>query len=463
MRQRKKYKKCCIEKDQEHLQNSSSVPGLTVEELRGQKEHFLTREELQEMHSYELARLDPVKVAAPLRPLLVNQLHLFDECEPVVELFEKLGVPEELEGHLEDAIDNVARLGRKDLLLRLLKLRKGPTEALGLAARLLLVEDAPNPALALIDAEVLESLKTDKDCSIADLAHALMDGRHAALGILLARSVLPTTHYFNADVLLESLMEARDRLNLSPDEPFQRIIDEGFQESLDQHRDNRELQGARVRVEAKDRELAQLKARLTQLHSDLDRKEKEIKRAAETKLPSAPLPPVVKDDELLNDLRQRMGSLKQELKERHNERNELRRELRNALSDLEAMRQRSQPPAKSADDVLETTEESLLSDDDEPTPSGQPIRVPEFSKKFVESLASLPQTTVRHAFALIGRLVGGDEHAFVGVKRLKANREIYRQRVGADHRLLFRCHPASLEVLALINRRDLERKIKSLS
>ena len=51
----KKYKKCCMEKDQERLQDSSSVAGLTVEELREQRERFLTEDELLHMRSYELA------------------------------------------------------------------------------------------------------------------------------------------------------------------------------------------------------------------------------------------------------------------------------------------------------------------------------------------------------------------------------------------------------------------------
>jgi mRNA-degrading endonuclease RelE of RelBE toxin-antitoxin system len=44
---------------------------------------------------------------------------------------------------------------------------------------------------------------------------------------------------------------------------------------------------------------------------------------------------------------------------------------------------------------------------------------------------------------------------------LKANRDIVRQRIG-DHRLLFRVHSQTIELRALIPRRDLERRIKSL-
>ena len=56
----------------------------------------------------------------------------------------------------------------------------------------------------------------------------------------------------------------------------------------------------------------------------------------------------------------------------------------------------------------------------------------------------------------------GEVAAFRGTKRLQRNREIWCHRVGADHRLLFRLHPDTLEVVDLINRRDLQRWIKSL-
>ncbi|MCI0537536.1 MAG: SEC-C domain-containing protein, partial [Verrucomicrobiales bacterium] len=431
----KKYKKCCIEKDQERLQNSSSVAGLTVEELREHKERFLTSDELLSMRSYELARLDPLKVSAALRPILINRLHLFEENEAVVELFEKAGVPEDLAGHWDDAIENVSRASRKDLLLRLLKLRDGSDfqpESLPLRARLLLAQEAPSPELALMENAALQSLRSNDDDSILELAYALLEGSCPALGVYLARGVLPTTHYFNADVLFDALLEARDKLNLPPQDPFQTILNQRFQESMEAHRDSKELQEAHRRVQAKDRELSQLKARLADVQSELERKESEAKRAADSKpAPVLPRPPSA-DESLLNDLRGRITSLKNELKERHNERNELRRDLRTALADLEAVRQKSSRSTERRSEESEQVENGLFLDD-EPV-CLQPIRLPEFPKKFLDSLEALPQTVVRHSLALIGRLAAGDEKAFSGVKRLKANREILRQRVGADHR-----------------------------
>jgi hypothetical protein len=64
---------------------------------------------------------------------------------------------------------------------------------------------------------------------------------------------------------------------------------------------------------------------------------------------------------------------------------------------------------------------------------------------------------------LTGRLAAGEPAAFAGAKRLQLNHEVVRQRVGADYRLFFRLSPDACEVIDLINRKDLERKVKTLA
>ena len=61
------------------------------------------------------------------------------------------------------------------------------------------------------------------------------------------------------------------------------------------------------------------------------------------------------------------------------------------------------------------------------------------------------------------RLAGGEAAAFVGAVRLKACPSITRQRIGIDHRLLFRLLPERVQVVDLIPRQDLERRIKTLT
>jgi hypothetical protein len=64
---------------------------------------------------------------------------------------------------------------------------------------------------------------------------------------------------------------------------------------------------------------------------------------------------------------------------------------------------------------------------------------------------------------MIGRLAAGEPAAFVGALRLKATPNVMRQRIGINYRLLFRLWPGRLEVIDLINRKDLDRRIKTLT
>ena len=68
----------------------------------------------------------------------------------------------------------------------------------------------------------------------------------------------------------------------------------------------------------------------------------------------------------------------------------------------------------------------------------------------------------RAAMMLCGRLATGDPSVFSGVVRLKLAPDVLRVRVGLDHRMLFRLLPDTVEIVDLINRRDLEKRIRSL-
>ena len=90
------------------------------------------------------------------------------------------------------------------------------------------------------------------------------------------------------------------------------------------------------------------------------------------------------------------------------------------------------------------------------------MRLIEFPKKFRETLATLPRVTARGVMTTLGRLAAGEPSAFVGLVQLKACTEILRVRIGIDYRLLFRLHADRVQVIDLINRKDLDRRIKQL-
>lgn len=459
----KKYKQCCLGKDEQRLLQSSSVPGMTLEELRENPERHLTKERLMEMQSYELARLDPAKVGPALLPILVNELLVCAEYEAAVSLFEKLATPPILAGHWRDALRRVSDAARLDLAQRLLKVRPESApilQDLELSTRLLLESQNPNPALDMIEAEAMKALRSDRPAELVDLAYSLLASRYPALGILVTRSVVPLAEFFDAITLFDVLLETRDKLNLFTPEPFDAIIEQRFHdETSGKTGDSKALSEAHRHLDEKNQEVRKLKTDLEALHRELE------KREQQPPPPPAPAPAVAPpspgDDRALSDLRRRVDSLREELKQRHNERNQLRRELQAAMVDNEALRQKASQSAAPAPAESPPEEDQLLMPEESLGP--QPVRLPEFPRKFAETISSLPKQVGHAAMALIGRLAGGEASAFIGIKRLHANHHIMRQRVGADYRLLFSLKPGVLEVIALVNRRDLERKIKSLT
>jgi hypothetical protein len=470
----KKYKRCCFDKDQVRLAQSSAVAGLTVAELRSQRERYLTAEEVQQMRSYELIRLDPAKVAPDLLPILVNRLLLFNETERVVRLFELTGVVAPIAGHWDDALQHAATRHQPDLVRRLLRLRPDfdPTAAeVDLEVRLALLESTANPTLDLIEAEALASLRrTARPDALVTLGYALLDSRYPALGILVARGVLPIATPLDSETLHGVLLETRDRLNLDFRDPIDPVVEQYLDERAEHAaEDSAALVHARRNIEEKNLEVRRLRRELERLNRDLQKRTETPPtpppipaQAPPPEPPSAPPPPkpTAADDPTARDLRQRIEALKADLNVRHTERNQLRRDLQKVTQELEAVRAQASrlaqtPPPEPPDDEGVSFQEVEFD-------SNQPIRVPEYSKRFSEALLGVPKPVARTTMVLIGRLAAGQPAAFTGLKKLEANPQVLRQRVGADHRLLFRLTPQALQVLALVNRRELDRQIRNL-
>lgn len=272
----------------------------------------------------------------------------------------------------------------------------------------------------------------------------------ASLG---CKPVIPLLPKKEASIIFDWLLKARDKLNLPPDDAFEEILEKRLLEREDgDGSDEEALLEAQQKLEGKAREVRRLQESLAQTHNELQRREK----AASA--PAAPAAPAG-EEKALRELREKMGNFREALKERHEERNDLRRELQQAHADLEALRERAPPPAEAGREEAEQEEGWLLPEEDA---GAQPVRTIEFPKGFQEKLASLPRSVARGTMTMLGRLAAGEPSAFVGAVRLKACPVVMRVRMGIDFRLLFRLLPDRVQVVDLISRQDLERRIKTL-
>jgi hypothetical protein len=462
----RKYKNCCMAADAERLNDSSHIAGKSQAELRAEPEPYLTLDRLQRSMPCDYVRFDPLKVPPALREDLFVGFFAHSLFDRAIECLEILGFPEDLDQISGDITFFAMLAGRTDVIRKLLAVHPRAAklqEELSFGVKLALHDDDLGRYLAFLEEGALKALRSDDEGDLHEIAFGILSSKLPALGILVARALIPAVNDESAQNLLEHIAIARDKLGLSVDEPAgdlfeQRLLAKTRVEDAEDSKENRALTEARERLDAKAREVASLRESLEALRRTVKSRESRPEAAS----PAAKAAQVGPDEQALQDLRFKVQKLKGELKERHEERIALRQALRDAHSKIETA-VRELPAAAGVphdgNTARDPETEHLLPEDPAQV---QPVRLPDFPRKFHQTLDELPRHVARNAVATIGRLAAGDLDAFMGVLRLKACPETYRQRIGANHRLLFRLTPDRLVVVDLIDRRDLDRRIKSL-
>jgi hypothetical protein len=452
----KKYKQCHEALDRERLADSSDVEGLTGDELERQLERYLTLERLEELRGYELARLDPDAIPAELRQPWLERLGLWgehDEAARAVEGWAKdrdhTGLSEE---QLDELVVGVAELAARDeklpVVRKMVKLRGGQTEGMLLDSLLLVLPKTRRLA-------VLEQLARDElDMRGVDLSFALFALGLPGLGIHVARSQLALRATDPETEALEAtLLEKRDELLLPPWDPVDDVLytlDRGVAPATEQ-----ELAVVRSRLEQGDRALQATREALEAVKAELARRE-EARQAPVELVPAVspgsrlPSPPQA-DDRAVRELRDRVEQLKDELKDRHRERNALRRELEETRAEMAELQEA--PDEEPEDEENEDEDEGL-----DATVAAR-VRVPHFPEDFEQVLRKVPEATARAAMARVGELCAGYDTAFREVRPLRGLQGVWRVKVGRSYRLLFRPHEDTLEVLELLHRQDLEKRL----
>ena len=457
----RKYKRCCFEKDAERLLQSTDIAGATYAEILAAPEQYFDKARLLKSQPVDLNRIDPLKLDPDLLFTYITRLCAYHMWEKLASELETLDWCPEFETPCMFALYQCAREGRKDLVERLLAMRRSVEdppyqEPPPDYVRLMLVRDDPAAFLQLIGELATDAAGADHFICSHDLALALLFSPFPALGILIGRGAIHHSEKRFAIDLLDEMLIAREKLNLSPDEPASDWLDKRFaNEALAEGaKETEKLREARRKLAAKADEVRRMQSSLEQLRAEISRREKTPPAKPTEPAPAAPV-----DAEILCDLRQKVSTLKSALKERHAERANLRRDLSQTLTELESLREKKPQPAPAARPPEDAEDQLLLPGEIE---GNQPVRVLELPKKFHHTLHHLPKQVARGAMVLLGRLAAGEPDAFHGVVRLKLRPDTLRARIGIDHRLLFRLETESVHVIDLIPRQDLERRIKTL-
>lgn len=457
-----KYKRCCHEKDQERLRFSSDVEGKTVAEVKAEQELHLNPAKLKTLPTHELARLDVLKIPEKnqMRETFIAELSARRLVDEAVTAFERLGCHGDAQQTLWDWVMRfVTDKRRKDLAERLMELRYGqgplPWDVRP-GTLLLLRKDDPEAFLAMLELLVKDALLNPEETEQkwqCELAYAVMISPMPALGILLAQRLIPIISKRESVQLLDHILKTRDRMGLPPQEPFADLLEKRFSEEVaDEGKDAQELRVARQKLEAKAAENREQTEQLRQREREVRLLEK---RLAEKSKPAE----IEAGTAQLREVQEMLRMEKSANRQSGEERAQLRRELGQAYAQMKAERKEKAKTTSPAQEHLPSEDDLLLPGEVEST---QPPRLIEFPRRFQDTLLHLPRQVGRAALTLCGRLAAGDPSAYSGVVRLKAAQDVLRVRVGMDHRMLFRLLPDTVQIVDLINRRDLEKRIHSL-
>jgi hypothetical protein len=275
---------------------------------------------------------------------------------------------------------------------------------------------------------------------------------------LMGQGLLPVMAKSKVQLLHQQMQRLRDQLLLPAEDPFAEIIERRFADAAakSHDRESEKLRALNDRLQVKAGELREAHEKMERLRRELRLKEKAEHRAAAKEA----APPSSAELEAVRHLREKVEAQQGIINGHVQERAQMRQDMAASFAELEEYRKR-QPAASPANEAMDIQEEESLL---EPArlESKQPLRLLEFPKKFYETLTALPAQVSRSALILLGRLAAGEPSAFVGIVALRGRPDTLRVRVGSDHRLLFRLHTSTLEVVDLINRRDLDRRVKGL-
>jgi len=437
-----KYKKCCADKP---VATPSPIPGVAWDDFFSSDR--MLPEHVSQLAPKDLARIEIAKVGVDaLRALHTRfvALRAWDRVERVVAEEIARSTPDEVTKLRDDLVFQLLEAGEVERARpHIAALGEHPIYAVELAIRDGRREDSWPALLAAVRAFVDSPVNADD----ADLAYALLRAE-PTLGIYFARACIGTLHVDDADLMLEYVEDARDRLGLKPTDPAWDILDTlraGVKSSsrrapakAAQASEDTALHDARAKVSELERTIDALRTELADMRT---RPAAELMRAAPT--PSG--------------LEARVRELEGLIREGNAERTELRKQLQKA--EVEAERRSGPDSLRRAPAPVEDED-----DDADELPLGtRGITLPRFDRRFSDALEEVPTPVATEAMRTVGILASGDGFSWRQVKQAKdMARQVLMTRVGIHHRMLFRVDGGVLDILDLITREQLLTTLKRL-
>ncbi|MDQ6655489.1 MAG: hypothetical protein M3Y80_06730, partial [Verrucomicrobiota bacterium] len=418
---------------------------------------YLTLEEVKKMPIVELEQLHVAGAPEHLHLHMLHRLARAERFAAVVDAYRELGVPEHLRLVWEDALYFAALRWKRDVVLQLLAI--DPEAAAQVAetspaVRLIAAAEDAGKFCEALDAESLRLLKAHDSTGLRDIVGVITESPYRALGIMFARGALLLTESEHSTWIYNQIVSARGELDLLPDDESADLLDLRAAR-VPKGEENAGLRDAQAKLEAKGEEVRAVRERLAATEREIALREKRESRPAEQRAGTRG----AAEGEPARDIRAKMERLKTLLQERGDERVTLRREVEKLHTELETLRAMSGSTGASTDagshDPEEAGEQLQVS-------GQQPVRLIEFPKRFSETLRGFPQQVGRAVLQHLGRIASGEPAALMGLTKMYECENVLRLRVAGDYRLLLALWPDRVQALDVVNRRDLQSRLKTL-
>lgn len=462
----KKYKKCCIEKDQALIRDASPYEGLTMTELRSRPGLVDDPELIENMRAYELKKLIPETLGSHQLLAAYRRSAAFGLRNLAFEMLVELEGRSDFEfdpGHFQDLLD--AAFDTHDLeLAQKIKVHIPDDQLMDPDETELHLEILENPAwLAKLEERCRKTLAHESDEWNDPLfrTSCIFEKAFPALSIVFARAAIvgDPDAMFEHETLLDIIHRARTELDLDPwEDPTEDYLDWLLtKQEYDSRKDfqNKEIEDLKEKV-------AEAKHLAAQRLGELKKKEQELDDISETvhqkeaalshtsRVTEANTESLQSDKHTIAKLRRRIDDLKLDISSGQQARRDL-------LKKIQAVRVKVVDSKKSTDQTEDPDDTQAISFEEVP----KKILFPEFTDNYQRSCKTLPGPIVIKSLKAASGFAAHDRLIWRQTKSLEGLSSIYSIRIGIHHRLLIRWErEVCLEVLDMIQREQLNTWIK---
>ena len=485
----KKYKKCCINKDQEQLRDASNYQGLTRTQVLRSPELAPDNEIFMEMRAYHIRKIDPKKLRTDQLILAYKRATLFGLVRKGYEFLLERERRTDGDGdwfdrgHFGDLFYEAIIAGDVELAEEIVANAKEEDVYEPEVAALLLDMLKNREIFDRLDAAIGEAMVEDTEMSDTELLYRLaFDFMKIwpALSVVFCRAVLigEPDRAFDNEMIIEELRKVRADIGLDPYGDDLEDFYDWYQERAEEIEDD-EMKSERIRelekqIEKEKREAGFKEKILKKKQQQLEEMTEELNRKLAEKNESAvmsgkqdrakgPTPALDaagirsdKDQDQVRRLKDRVVTLKEEIRNQQ----EMRRQLRLELESEQKIAKKRIEETRTEDDE-ESAALETLSDLGEDLKT---VLVPEYAQAFRRSLESLPPAIGAKALKAVAGFAARDKSVLDKTRQLKVLPGYYRIRIGIDYRLMLKWLPdKQLEALDLIPRSRLETWIRGMA